>query len=139
MANRKELTWQPISMLEALAQHVEESVIMVREQRAILERGRATPSVLDDATVARVKRTLTQMAADNELFAEQGRRWAAEDLTPARRDQVERYAALVAETQNETTEVLALADDLAKGAIETVLTKSDIELGIEAFLHDGKH
>ncbi|MGJ6968369.1 tyrosine-type recombinase/integrase [Streptosporangium sp. G11] len=45
---------------------------------------------------------------------------------------VERYAALVEQMQAETTAILALADELAKGTIETVLAKSDLELGIEA-------
>ena len=40
----------------------------------------------------------------------------------------------VAGQRHDPTAILALADELAKGAIETVLTKSDIELGIETFL-----
>jgi hypothetical protein len=134
MAERQEPTWDSLGMLEALTAHVEQNVTMVREKRADLEKARLTPGVLDDATVARVKRVFGQMAEDAEMFAEQGRQWAAEGITPAQRDQVERYAALVAELQRETTAILALADELAKGATETVLTKSDIELGIETFL-----
>ncbi|SNT61924.1 hypothetical protein SAMN05216276_108620 [Streptosporangium subroseum] len=71
------------------------------------------------------------------MFAEQGQRWAAEDLTPAQRNQVERYAALVAELQAETTATLALADELAPGTIETALATSDLELGIETLLYGG--
>jgi hypothetical protein len=134
MADQQKPTWQPLSMLDALTAYVEQSVTRVREQRAILEKARVTPEVLDDATVARAKRVFGQTAKDAEMFAEQGRRWAAEGLTPTQRDQVERYAALVAKMQHETTAILALADELAKGATETVLTKSDLEVGIEAFL-----
>ncbi|SNT34315.1 hypothetical protein SAMN05216276_103564 [Streptosporangium subroseum] len=134
MAERQESTRDSLGMLDALTAHVEQSVTMVREKRANLEKARATPGVLDDATVARVKRMFGQTAEDAEMFAEQGRQWAAEGITPDQRDQVECYAALVTELQRETTAVLALADELAKGAIETVLAKSDIELGIEAFL-----
>ncbi|MDP9869847.1 MULTISPECIES: hypothetical protein [Streptosporangium] len=39
--------------------------------------------------------------------------------------------------QSETTAILALADELAKGTTETVLAKSDLELGIEAFTRGG--
>jgi hypothetical protein len=134
MADQQKPTWQPLSMLDALTAYVEQSVTRVREQRAILEKARVTPEVLDDATVARAKRVFGQTAKDAEMFAEQGRRWAAEGITPTQRDQVERYAALVAKMQHETTAILALADELAKGATETVLTKSDLEVGIEAFL-----
>ncbi|MEV4251326.1 hypothetical protein AB0J63_49075 [Streptosporangium canum] len=55
-APQEEPTWQPISMLAMLTAHVEVGVTMVREQRATLEKGRATPYVLDDAIVARGKR-----------------------------------------------------------------------------------
>ena len=136
MTERQEATRDSLGMLDTLTEHVEQSVTMVREKRANLEKARVTPGVLDDATVARVKRVFGQTAEDAEMFAEQGRQWAAEGITPAQRDQVECYAALVAELQRETTAILALADELAKGATETVLTKSDIELGIEAFLRD---
>ncbi|MEV6866897.1 hypothetical protein AB0M44_38635 [Streptosporangium subroseum] len=134
MAERQEPTRDSLGMLDTLTEHVEQSVTMVREKRANLEKARATPGVLDDATVARVKRVFGQTAEDAEMFAEQGRQWAAEGITPTQRDQVECYAALVVELQHETTAILALADELAKGATATVLTKSDIELGIEAFL-----
>ncbi|MER5326274.1 hypothetical protein [Streptosporangium roseum] len=36
--------------------------------------------------------------------------------------------------QAETTAILPIADELAKRTIETVLAKSDLELGIEALL-----
>ncbi|MEU7457562.1 hypothetical protein [Streptosporangium roseum] len=138
-APQEEPTWQPISMLAMLTAHVEDGVTMVREQRATLEEGRSKPYVLDDATVARVKKVFTQTAADNEqLFAEQGRRWAALDLSAEQRRGVERYVALVEQMQAETTAILALADELAKGTIETVLAKSDLELGIEALLRGGR-
>ncbi|ACZ89353.1 hypothetical protein [Streptosporangium roseum] len=137
-APQAEPTWQSISMLAMLTAHVEDGVTMVREQRATLERGLATPYVLDDAIVARVKRLFTQTAADNEIFAEQGWRWAAADMSAEQRCGVERYAALVEQMQAETTMILAIADELAKGTIETVLAKSDLELGIEALLRGGR-
>jgi len=134
---QQEPTWQPVSMLAMLTDHVQEGVVMAREQLATLEKGRSKPYVLDDATVARVKQVFTQTAEDNELFAEQGRRWVAMDLSTEQRRDVERYAALVEQMQTETTAILALADELAQGTVETVLAKSDLELGIEA-LRDGR-
>ncbi|MDP9850259.1 hypothetical protein [Streptosporangium lutulentum] len=136
-AAQEEPIWQPLSMLAVLSVHVKEGGTAAREHRAALEKGRFAPRVLDDATVARVKKVFTQTAEDNALFAEQGRRWAAEDLTPVQRNQVERYAALVAELQRETTAILALADELATTTIETVLATSDLELGVEALRRGG--
>ena len=42
------------------------------------------------------------------------------------------YEALIAQLRQVNSEVLAVAAELASGTIETVLAKSDLELGIEA-------
>lgn len=60
------------------------------------------------------------------------------DLSAEQRRGVEHYAALVEQMQTETVAILALADELAKGTSETVLAKSDLELGIEALLRGGR-
>jgi hypothetical protein len=131
--------WQPISMLAFLTDHIAGGIAMVAEQKATLERGLAKPYALDDATVARVKTVFSQTAADNEMFAEQGRRWAAQpDLTADQRRGVERYQELVEQITAETHAVLALADQLAGATIETLMAKSDLEVGIEAILRGGK-
>ncbi|MFC7650351.1 hypothetical protein ACFQX6_65965 [Streptosporangium lutulentum] len=71
-AAQEEPIWQPLSMLAVLSVHVKEGGTAAREHRAALEKGRFAPRVLDDATVARVKKVFTQTAEDNALFAEQG-------------------------------------------------------------------
>ena len=42
--------------------------------------------------------------------------------------------ALIAQLRQVNNEVLAVAAELASGTIETVLAKSDLELGIEALM-----
>jgi len=51
---------------------------------------------------------------------------------PATRAAVEGYLALVAEERALVDQVLAVADELAAGTIDTVLATSDLELGLEA-------
>ncbi|WP_157255093.1 hypothetical protein [Nonomuraea typhae] len=138
-AQRQEPNWQPLSMLATLTSHIESGIAMVRDQKATLEQGLAQPYRLDDATVTRAKKAFTQTAADNELFAEQGRRWAAEPgLAPAVRRRVEHYQSLVTEMTTETTAVLAIVDQLAAVTIEALMAKSDLEVGIEALARQGE-
>ena len=44
------------------------------------------------------------------------------------------HEALIAQLREINSEVLAVAAELAGGTIETVLAKSDLELGIEALM-----
>lgn len=135
---RQEPNWQPISMLGFLTDHMADGLAAVTEQKSTLEQGLSQPYRLDDATVARVKKVFTQTAADNELFTEQGRRWAAHSgLTAEQRRGVQRYQELVEQITSETSAVLAIAEKLAAVTIETLMAKSDVEVGIEAMLRRG--
>ena len=62
-------------------------------------------------------------------------RWkAGPGLTAAQRAEVAAYEKLLAELRELNSEVLAVAAELSHGTIETVLAKSDLELGAEALL-----
>jgi hypothetical protein len=134
MAKRQEQepNWQPITALPMLSRHIETGLAGAREQLALLERARPKPYVLDQPTIARVKRVSSETAEDMELFARQAEVWRAGTLTDAQRRGVDAYATLVEQMRESTAAVLALADELADGTIETVLAKSDAELGLEA-------
>lgn len=109
-----------------------------REQLELLERARREPWLLDDATVDRVKKVFGVQRDDMWLWEENGRRWQALDLDTATRAQVNGYMSLAAQfATTTTTEVLALADEIAGGTISKVMAKSDLELGIEALHRDG--
>ncbi|GAA0388715.1 hypothetical protein Acor_75410 [Acrocarpospora corrugata] len=113
---------------------VAEQLAANREQLATLGPARLAPRLLDDATVNRIKEVFGVQRDDMWLWQETGRRWQAETLTPQQRTLVDRYEALVTEFAASNAEILALADELAAGTIETVMAKSDLELGIEAVL-----
>ena len=95
------------------------------------------PWLLDDATVDRVKKVFGVQHDDMWLWEENGRRWQALDLDTATRAQVDGYMSLAAQFAATSTEVLALAGEIAGGTISKVMAKSDLELGIEALHRDG--
>ena len=91
--------------------------------------------MLDDAAVARIIRVHCDQAGDLALFQNLADRWKAGPcLTAARRAEVAVYEKLIAELRELNSEVLAVAAELSHGTIETVLAKSDLELGAEALL-----
>ena len=132
VADTREPDWQPISRLPMLTAHAEQGVALAREHLKLLGQARGAYR-LSDADVAGVTATWTKTRTDLiELFTEQGRRWQALDLDPGRRAAVDRYIALVAEELALVEQILALADELTAWTIETLLAKSDLQLGVEA-------
>ena len=104
-------------------------------QLELLPPARSQPYLLDDATVARIIGVHHDQAGDLDLFQNQADRWkASPDLTEAQRAGIAAYEALIAQLRQVNSEVLAVAAELAGGTIETVLAKSDRELGIEALM-----
>ncbi len=85
--------------------------------------------------MTRIIRVHHDQAADLDLFQSQASKWNADPgLTPGQRAGVAAYEALIIQLRQVNAEVLAAADELSRGTIDTVLAKSDLELGIEALL-----
>ena len=55
-------------------------------------------------------------------------------MTGAQQAGVTAYETLIAQLRQVNAEVLAVADEPSHGTIDTVLAKSDLELGIEALM-----
>lgn len=107
---------------------------------------RLKPHVLDDYTARRVIDVFTVQQNDLWLFDEQLRRWKTGKLTTAQRGEIERLTGQMAKLRQVIADILQLADELKRGAIEKALAKSDVELGLEYLLrlaeqegHKGKH
>ena len=75
-------------------------------------------------------------ADDLTLFENQANRWKAACLTAAQQTAVDEYEAALAQLRQLNDQVLAVAAEIARGTIETVLAKAHLELGIEALLRD---
>ncbi len=130
-----EQNWYPISKLGWFTGHIREGVAVTRHQLELLQPARARPYVLDDATVARIIRVHRDQADDLALFQNQADRWkTGPSLTDVQRAEVAAYETLLAQLRELNSEVLAVAAELSHGTIETVLAKSDLQLGAEALL-----
>lgn len=134
---RGELNWQPVTAVTTMAAMLTKQLAANREQLELLERGRREPWLLDDATVDRVKKVFGVQRDDMWLWEENGRRWQALDLDTATRTKVGEYMSLTAQFATTSTEVLALAGELASVTITKVMVNSGLELGIEARRRDG--
>ncbi len=130
-----ERIWHPISKLEFFVDHNRRWAVDVRENLETLEEARTKPHVLVDADVARIKRVYTEQAGDLTLFEEQAAKWRQlTDLSPSRRAKLKTLDEQLAGLRELNEKVLALADELSKGTIDTVMAASDAELGLAALL-----
>jgi len=123
--------WQPISMLPTIATHIDGMLEAAQEQYQTLLPAKAKPHVLDDYTVNRVKKVFVEQQKDLWLFDEQLTRWSKNQLSAHQRKEVDRLAGQMKKLREQITVILELADDLGKGTIEKVMSKSDAELGLE--------
>jgi hypothetical protein len=106
----------------------------VEKQHANLHACRSKPHVLDDHTVGRVIKVYSAQAEDLWLYEEQLYRWKSLNLTRQQRQEVDRLAVLVPTIRERVTAILALAEEFKRGTIDSVLAKSDLELGLETLL-----
>lgn len=96
-----------------------------------LQQARERPHMLDDYTVGRVIKVFTEQSNDLWLYEEQLARWKKDELTTTQRQEVERLDGQLTRLREVLTAILALAQELKGGTIESVLAKSDIELALE--------
>ncbi len=114
---RGEPNWQPVTAVTMMAGMLTGQLAASREQLELLERARREPWLLDDATVDPVKKVFGVQHDDMWLREENGRRWQALDLDTATRAQAGGYMSLAAQFATTSTEVLALAGEIAGGTI----------------------
>jgi len=132
------VSWQPISALPLIGSMVDSQLDEVEEQYASLLACRTKPHVLDNATIGRVIEVYSVQADDLWLYEQQFSRWRNLNLTLLQRQEVDRLAAQIPVIRERITAILALAEELKGGTIETVLAKSDLELGLEVVLGNRK-
>lgn len=122
MDDKGQPTWQPISA------QLEDG----RDQHRLLSQAR--PYVLDDATVERLLRVYGETAEDLWLYDQQLGRWGRLALTPAQRREVERVQSQMTALREVVERILTLGARLKDQTIESLLAKSDLEIGIEGLL-----
>ena len=126
--------WRPISDLTIVASILDSMLHDDEGQYRTLLECRPKPYVLDDHTVGRVIQVFTQQKTDLPLYQGQVSHWMAGDLTVSQRREVERLQGCVTKLQELAESILSLAEERKQGTIDSVLGKSDLELGLEFLL-----
>lgn len=126
--------WRSISDLPVVASILDSMLHDDEGQYRTLLECRPKPYVLDDHTVGRVIQVFTQQKTDLPLYQGQLSHWMAGDLNASQRREVERLQGCVTKLQELAESILSLAEELKQGTIESVLRKSDLELGLEFLL-----
>jgi len=124
-------TWQPISQLPLIAWAIDGMAESAEEQLANLHEAEDQPHVLDLPTVDRVIKVYTEQQGDLWLYREQLARWGKLALTDAQRAEVTRLDERLATLGARIETLLALAAQLRPHTIESILAKSDLELGLD--------
>lgn len=132
--SEKSVSWQPISALPLIGSTIDGLRDEVEKQYANLQACRPKPHVLDNHTVERVIEVYSAQADDVWLYGEQLSQWRSLTLTPAQGEEVDRLAAQIPMIRERITAILVMAEELKEGTIETLLAKSDLELGLEWLL-----
>jgi hypothetical protein len=132
--SQPKINWQPISALSLIASMLDGLLDEVEKQYANLQACRPNPYVLDHDTVGRVIEVYSTQAEDVRLYEEQLSRWKLLNLTPSQRQEVKRLSEQIPTLKERITAILAVAAELQGGTIETLLAKSDFELGLEWLL-----
>jgi len=117
-----------------IARLIRETLKDTEEQYQTLLEAEDKPHVLDDALVDRVARLYTVQAEDVGLFEEQLARWRKEDLTPQQEQEIGRLNEQIRQLSEVGAKILSLAEELKHGTIDSILRKSDVELGLEVLL-----
>ena len=70
----------------------------------------------------------------NQVFAEQGRRWRQEATGTRHEGDVVHFCAVVDEERGLIDEILTIVQELQTVAIERLVAKTDLEIGIEGLM-----
>lgn len=129
-----EPNWQPIAQLPMIAWAITGMADAAVAQVGNLRQAEERPHVLDDATVGRVIAAYTEQQGDLWLYEEQLRRWEAGPLTAAQRAEIAGLTQRLAGLRADIATILDLARRLKPHTIDAVLSRSDLELGLDALL-----
>ena len=134
MARKPTPNWQPITQLALIGSFIDEALQGVTENDENLRRAQDKPHVLDDHTLNRVIQVYSEQRDDLWFYEDQLARWQKETLSTGQRQEVTRLVTQVAKLKELLPSVLALAESLKAGSIDTILAKSDMELALEVLL-----
>ena len=122
-------------MLPTITDIVRGSVEDAVNLLASLKEAQGRPGVLDDYTVNRAKEQTNESKDFIWIFSEQLYRWREAGAAARLEHELNQLEVLLQSWSLKVEELLTLLDELGKQTIESVLSKSDFELGLEAMLN----
>ena len=96
-----------------------------------LEQARNRPYVLDDEIVTRTLNCYSEQAGMIPVYREQVVRWQKSNLSTDQAKEVKRLEGQVESLHEVLDAIITLATDLKDGTIDTILRKSDAEVGLD--------
>ncbi|QDZ77785.1 hypothetical protein [Bacillus cereus] len=133
MTKTPEPNWQPISALSMIANMIDGQLEESQEQYTTLLETQQKPHVLDDYTVHRVIQVYTDQLEFLPIYIMQLEKWQTEmSLTLTQQNEIKRLKEQVTQWKQVLTDILNLANKLKEETIEKVISKSDLELGIQS-------
>ncbi len=137
MPKANQVNWQPISQMPLISSMIDTSLNDTREHLSTLSKAKDRPHVLDDTTVDRVEQVHTEQMEFVDIYTQQIGRWRTEKPSTSQARELDRMEKQNQQLRGITADVLALASQLRKGAIERILGMRDLELGLQYLL--GRH
>lgn len=131
MTQDKQPIWKPVSFLPVMSKFIDGTLKENEDFYQTLLKAKPEPHVLDNETLERVFKVYGEQKDDHWLYEEQVARWKERDLTPGTFKEVDRLEKQLANIRKVLDLILSLAEELKKGTLDTVLAKTDEELGLE--------
>jgi hypothetical protein len=128
----QEPNWQPVSQLPLIAKMIDGELEDSSSQYQNLLLAKNKPHVLDDYTVGRLLQVFGEQLEFFGIYAEQLAKWKALNLNATQKKEVTRLEGQLEKLRGVNTAILDLTNELKEGTLEKVLSKSDLELGLEA-------
>ncbi|PEE32527.1 hypothetical protein [Bacillus cereus] len=133
MTKTPEPNWQPISALSMIANMIDGQLEESQEQYTTLLETQQKPHVLDEYKVHRVIQVYTDQLEFLPIYIKQLEKWQTEvSLTLTQQNEIKRLQEQVTQWKQVLTDILNLASKLKEETIEKVMSKSDLELGIQS-------
>ncbi|HDX9614810.1 TPA: hypothetical protein ROY01_006045 [Bacillus toyonensis] len=125
--------WQPISALSLITDMIDGQLEETHEQYTLLLEAQQKPYVLDEYTVHRVTQVHTDQLEFVPIYIKQLEKWRTEvSLTLTEQNEIKRLQEQVKQWKQVVTNILALTHKLKEETNEKVMSKSDLELGIQS-------
>jgi hypothetical protein len=126
--------WQPLTMLSAVANLIDEGLKWAQGHYATLQQAKDKPYVLDDYTINRVFKVVTEQRDDLWVYDEQLTRWQKGHLTPAQRTEIARLQQQMKRWHETVAAILSLAEELKHNTIDKILARDKGELALDVLM-----